>query len=78
MYNWITLLYSINEHNILNQLCCCCLVTQSCLPLCNPMDYNIPGLSVPHHLPKFAQVYVHCMEHELYFNKKKKGKKRVS
>ena len=29
----------------------CCLVTQSCLTLCNPMDCSIPGLPVPHHLP---------------------------
>ena len=29
--------------------------------LYNPMDCNMPGLSVPHHLPKFAQVNVHCI-----------------
>ena len=23
--------------------CCCCLVAQSCLTLCNPMDYNPPA-----------------------------------
>ena len=40
---------------------CCCSVTQSCLTLCNPMDCSTPGLSVPHHLPKFAQIYVHCI-----------------
>ena len=40
---------------------CCCSVTQSCLTLCNPMDCSTPGLSVPHHLPKFAQVHVHCI-----------------
>ena len=27
--------------------------------LCNPMNCSIPGLSVPHHLPEFAQVHVH-------------------
>ena len=26
--------------------CCCCLVTKSCLTLCNPMDYSQPGSSV--------------------------------
>ena len=41
--------------------CCCCSVTQSCLTLCNPTDCSTPGLSVPHHLPKFAQVHVHCI-----------------
>jgi len=36
---------------------CCCSVTQSCLTLCDPMDYSTPGLPVPHHLPKFVQVH---------------------
>ena len=40
---------------------CCCTVTQSCPTLCNPMDCSTPGLSVPHQLPKFAQVHVHCI-----------------
>ena len=26
-----------------------------------PMDCSTPGLPVPHHLPKFAQVHVHCI-----------------
>ena len=39
----------------------CCSVAQSCLPLCNPMDCSTPGLSVLHHLLKFAQVHVHCI-----------------
>ena len=41
--------------------CWCCSVNQSCLTLCNPMDFNTPGFSVPHYLPKFAQVDVHCI-----------------
>ena len=28
--------------------------------LCGPVDCNMPGLPVPHHLPEFAQVPVHC------------------
>ena len=36
-----------------------CLVAQSCLTLCNPMDSSSPSLHVPHHLPEFAQVHVH-------------------
>ena len=28
--------------------------------ICNPMDGSMPGLPVPHHLPEFAQVHVHC------------------
>ena len=38
--------------------CKCCSVTQSCPTLCDPMDCRTPGLSVPMHLPKFAQVHV--------------------
>ena len=34
---------------------------QSCLTLCDPMDHSTPGLPVPPHLPKFAQVHVHCI-----------------
>ena len=41
--------------------CCCCSVTQSYSTLCNPMDCSTPGLPVPHHLPEFAQVHVHCI-----------------
>ena len=29
--------------------------------LCNPVDCRTPGFSVPHHLPEFAQVHVHCI-----------------
>ena len=36
-------------------------VAQSCLTFYNPMDCSTPGLPVPHHLPKFAQVHVHCI-----------------
>ena len=41
-------------------MCCCCSVIQSC-PLCHVMDCSMPGLSVPHHLSRFAQVHVHCI-----------------
>ena len=34
---------------------CCCSVTQLCPTLCDPMDCSTPGLSVPHHLPKFSK-----------------------
>ena len=39
--------------------CCCCLAAKSWLTLCDPMDCNTPGFSVPHHLQEFAQVHVH-------------------
>ena len=32
----------------------------SCVRLCDPLDGSTPDLSVPHHLPKFAQVHVYC------------------
>ena len=42
-------------------LCYCyCWVTQSCPTLCNHLDYSMTSLTVPHHLPEFAQVHVHC------------------
>ena len=36
-------------------------VAQSCPTLFNPMDCSTPGLPVPYHLLKFAQVHVHCI-----------------
>ena len=49
----------LTEYMKINKL----LVVQllSHVRLCNPMDYSMPGLPVPHHLPKFAQVHVHCI-----------------
>ena len=43
-------------------ICCCCSVTQSEPILCDPMGCSMPGLPGPHHLPKFAQVHVHCIK----------------
>ena len=34
-------------------------VTHLCPTLCNPMDYNTPGLPVHHKLPEFTQTHVH-------------------
>ena len=33
--------------------------SQSCLTLCNPMDYSKPDLPVHHQLPEFTQTHVH-------------------
>ena len=45
------------------QLClhllCCCLVVQSCLTLCDPMDCSTSGFPVLHHLPELAQAHAH-------------------
>ena len=34
-------------------------VAQSCLTLCDPMDYSMPGFPALHHLPEFTQTLVH-------------------
>ena len=34
-------------------------VTQLCLTLCDPMDYNLPGFPVHHQLPELTQTPVH-------------------
>ena len=42
--------------------CCCCLVIQSCLTLCNPMDCSTPGFHVLHHLLGIAKTHVHRVD----------------
>ena len=34
-------------------------VTQSCLTLCDPVDFSMPGFPVHHQLPEFTQTHVH-------------------
>ena len=34
-------------------------VTQSCLTLCDPMDYSMPDLPVHHQLLEFTQTHIH-------------------
>ena len=36
----------------------CGSIASLCLTLCDPKDSSMPGFSVPHHLPEFAQVQV--------------------
>ena len=38
----------------------CCSVAQSCPTFSDPMNCGTAGLPVPHHLPEFTQVHVHC------------------
>ena len=45
--------------------CCCCLVTKSCLILCDPMDCSMPGFSVLYYLPEFAQTHVHWVSDDI-------------
>ena len=39
----------------------CCSFAQLRPTLCSPMDCSMPGLPVPHHIPEFVQVHVHCI-----------------
>ena len=39
------------------QAYCCYSVTLSCLTLCDPMDYSMPGFPVLHHLLELAQTH---------------------
>ena len=45
VYNWLTLLSTWNQHNIVNQLYCC-FISKSCPTLWDPMDGSPPGFSV--------------------------------
>ena len=38
---------------------CCCWVTQLCPTLCDPTECSMPGSSILHSLPEFAQTRVH-------------------
>ena len=42
-----------------------------CLTLCNPMDYSMPGSSVLHCLPDFAQIPVHWSQINKYIKVKR-------
>ena len=42
-----------------HSICYYCSVTKSCLTLCDPMDYSMPGCPVHHQLPEFTQTHVY-------------------
>ena len=46
-----------NKHLIM--LCCYRSVAKLCPTVCDPMDCSMPGSSVLHCLPEFAQIHVH-------------------
>ena len=46
--------------------CCCCPVTHSFLTLCSPMNCNMPGFPVLHHLPELAQTHVHGIDDAIH------------
>ena len=39
--------------------CSCCLVAKSCSTLCRWIDCSMPGFSVLHYVPEFAQTHIH-------------------
>ena len=41
------------------KLTCSCLVTKSCVSLCDPMNFSTPGFPVLHYLLEFGQTHVH-------------------
>ena len=56
MENNFIFLWILYKVLMITHCCHCCSIAQSCLTLCSPIDCSMPGLSIPHHLPKFAQV----------------------
>ena len=50
---YLAILSYTPKHNTINQLCCS--VAKLCPTLCSPMDCSMPGSSVLHYLPEFAQ-----------------------
>ena len=45
---------------------CCCSVTESCLPLCDPKGCGTLGSSVLHYLLQFAQIHVNWVRDANY------------
>ena len=41
------------------------MVAKLCPTLFNPIDSSMPGSSVLHYLPEFAQIHVHCVSHAI-------------
>ena len=56
--NWNVWLNCLIQH-LGHCSCYCCLVTHSCLALCDPMDCNTIGFPVLRYLLEFAQTHVH-------------------
>ena len=47
---------------------CCCSAAKSCLTLCDPMNYSMPGFPVLHCLPELAHIHVHWVSDAIYNN----------
>ena len=57
--NTVTLILTSRYTGCTHILNCCCSVTKSCIILCNPVDYHMPGSPALHCLQEFAQTQVH-------------------
>ena len=56
-----SLLIKLVHFELLNSMrgCdCCSSVAKSCPTPCDPLNCSMPGSSVLHHLPEFAQIHV--------------------
>ena len=56
---WLWQQMNLEDFMFINCPHICCLVTQLCPTLCNPMDSSMPGFPVLHYLPKYAPIHVH-------------------
>ena len=50
------------QGNFLRILGGCCLVAQSCLTLCSPLDWSMPRSIILHYLFELAQTHVHWID----------------
>ena len=53
------ILYQATRETHNKYCCCCCSVPQSCLTLCDLLDYSTPGFPVLHQFPGLAQTHAH-------------------
>ena len=58
VHTYLYFIWSVIEFSY----CFCCSVHKSCWTLWNPEDCSMPGSSVFHYLPEFAQIYVHWVD----------------
>ena len=58
---WVHLLLGLNTSSINHTKVQFSSVAQLCPILWEPMDCNLPGLSVHHQLQEFSQIHAHCV-----------------
>ena len=55
IHTWVK--QSLGVFRAEKEMDCCCAVDLSC-PLCDPMDYSMPGFPVLHSFLGFSQIHV--------------------